>query len=465
MKHLFLCISIFTLICVSKGTAQQKVFKIAYQFADPETGTDTSASEFIKVLADQGESLMRAYISKDQIRVETLLFGKSVQISDLTQQTSYQLDEISKTYTTTEIASGKLIETSAEGDYAYSSDLQIRLIPNEKKIIAGIACKKAIFNLEGTNDPQTEITVWYAENLPKLYWGTYDYLEKVPGAALYVGAAGLGIQATKVEEIPFDKTLFEIPEGYEEGERDDATADSALNDNLSWYQDPATEYFGVQDSLGNKLTPAKYSSIYAYVGKFAIVSDAAQMFGLIDLQGKEVIPCQYESLSLDIEGAPLVFMKDQKYGLLDSTGKQLLAAKYDFISIPNLNYALYNEGEQTGVLDFKGNVLIPAKYEIVAEYHDNLALILENQTYQLVDKSGQALLPSSQEFLSFAGERLLLAFKGDKYGYIDYSGKVIIPFQFQNAQAFENGLALVSEDLENFYYIDARGKFIKKYEE
>src|SRR5690606_31305279 len=128
-----------------------------------------------------------------------------------------------------------------------------------------------------------------------------------------------------------------------------------------------------------------------------------------------------------------------------------------FFSIPNLNYALYNEGEQTGVLDFKGNVLIPAKYEIVAEYHDALALILENQTYQLVDKSGQALLPSSQEFLSFAGERLLLAFKGDKYGYIDYSGKVIIPFQFQNAQAFENGLALVSEDLENFYYIDARG--------
>ncbi|MND46802.1 KWG Leptospira [compost metagenome] len=465
MKHFFLCIAFFTLVFVKTSSAQQKVFKITYQFADPETGTDTSASEFIKILAENGEALMHAYICKDQMRVETLLFGKSIQISNIKDETSYLIDENSKTYTSTDLASGKLIETSAGGDYAYSSDFEMSLIPNEKKVIAGLSCKKATFNLAGSKDKQTEITVWYAENLPKLYWGTYDYLEKVPGAALSIGAEGLGIQATKVEEVPYDTALFEIPEGYEEGEAEETATDSALNDHLSWYQDPNTEFFGVQDSLGNKLTPAKYASIYAYVGDYAIVTDAAQMFGLIDLQGKEVIPCQYESLSLDTEGAPLVFMKDQKYGLLDNSGKLLLAAKYDFISVPSLSHALYNEGDLTGVLDLKGNVLIPAKYETISEYRDNLALIVENLTYQLVDKSGKKLLPTGQEYLSFAGEKLLLAFKDNTYGYLDYSGKVVIPFKFQNAQPFENGLALVSEDLENFYYINAKGKFIKKYEE
>ncbi|MCS4228438.1 WG repeat-containing protein [Sphingobacterium sp. BIGb0165] len=465
MKHFFLCIAFFTLVFVKISSAQQKVFKITYQFADPETGTDTSASEFIKILAGNGEALMHAYICKDQMRVESLLFGKSIQISNIKDETSYLIDENSKTYTSTDLASGKLIETSAGGDYVYSSDFEMSLIPNEKKVIAGLSCKKATFNLAGSKDKQTEITVWYAEQLPKLYWGTYDYLEKVPGAALSIGAAGLGIQATKVEEVPYDTALFEIPEGYEEGEAEETATDSALNDHLSWYQDPNTEFFGVQDSLGNKLTPAKYASIYAYVGDYAIVTDAAQMFGLIDLQGKEVIPCQYESLSLDTEGAPLVFMKDQKYGLLDNSGKLLLAAKYDFISVPSLSYALYNEGDFTGVLDLKGNVLIPAKYETIAEYRDNLALIVENLTYQLVDKSGKKLLPTGQEYLSFAGEKLLLVFKDNKYGYLDYSGKVVILFKFQNAQPFENGLALVSEDLENFYYINAKGKFIKKYEE
>lgn len=466
MKQFLICLSLIFSLFIEKGFTQQKLYKISYQFADPETGTDTSASEFIKILAGNGDALMHAFISKDQMRIENLLFGKSVQISNISKGTSYLLDETNKTYSPTDLASGQLIETSNEGDnYAYSSDFEISLVPNEKKNIAGIACQKALFNIAGSKDKQTEITVWYAAQLPKLYWGTYDYLEKVPGAALYVGSAGLGIEANKVEEINFDQSLFEIPEGYEEGEAEATVADSTLNDYLSWYQDPSTEYFGVQDSLGNKLTPAKYTAIYSFIGDYAIVNDAAQMFGLINLHGKEVIPCQYESLSLETEGGPVVYMKDLKYGLLDTNGKILLQAKYDFISVPSSEYALFTEGEHIGVMDKKGTVLLPAKYETIADFKDNLALIIANQSYQLINKTGINLLKSEYEFLSFAGEKLLLAFKDDKYGYIDYNGNIVVPFKLQNAQAFENGLALVTEDLENFYYIDTKGKFIKKYEE
>jgi len=158
-------------------------------------------------------------------------------------------------------------------------------------------------------------------------------------------------------------------------------------------------------------------------------------------------------------------MSDLKYGLLDTNGKILLQAKYDFISVPSPEYALFTEGEHTGIMDQKGAVLLPAKYETISDYRDNLALILVNQSYQLINKTGHNQLKTDYEFLSFAGERLLLAFNDNKYGYIDYTGKVVVPFKLQNAQAFENGLALVTEDLENFYYIDAKGKFIKKYEE
>ena len=467
MKQFLICLSLVFSLFIEKGFTQQKLYKISYQFADPETGTDTSASEFIKILAGNGDALMNVFITKDQMRIENLLFGKSVQISNISKGTSYLLDELNKTYTATDLASGQLIETSAneDGDYTYSGDFEMRLVPNEKKVIAGITCEKALFNIADSQDKQTEITVWYAAKLPKLYWGTYDYLEKVPGAALYVGSAGLGIEASKVEEINFDQSLFEIPEGYEEGEAEATVADSTLNDYLSWYQDSSTEYFGVQDSTGNKLTPAKYTAIYSFVGDYAIVNDAAQMFGLIDLNGKEVIPCQYESLSLETEGGPVVYMKDLKYGLLDTNGKILLQAKYDFISVPSPAYVLFTEGEHTGVIDKKGTVLLPAKYETITDFKDNMALVIVNQSYQLINKTGNNLLQSEYEFLSFAGEKLLLAFKDDKYGYIDYNGNIVVPFKLQNAQAFEDGLALVTEDLENFYYIDAKGKFIKKYEE
>jgi hypothetical protein len=86
--------------------------------------------------------------------------------------------------------------------------------------------------------------------IAKVILGHLRLSRKSAGAALYIGSAGLGIQATKVEEITFDKSLFEIPADYEEGEPIEEAVDSTLNDHLSWYQDSNTAYFGVQDSLG-----------------------------------------------------------------------------------------------------------------------------------------------------------------------------------------------------------------------
>jgi len=55
---------------------------------------------------------------------------------------------------------------------------------------------------------------------------------------------------------------------------------------------------------------------------------------------------------------------------------------------------------------------------------------------------------------------IFLAMKNGKYGYIDEKGKTIIPFKFSTALAFDNGVAIVSEDEagENIYYIDTKGQ-------
>ncbi|MGE8421207.1 MAG: hypothetical protein ACN6PI_00115, partial [Sphingobacterium siyangense] len=152
MKQFILCLQLAFFLLIGQGHAQQKLYKISYQFADPETGTDTASSEFIKILAGNNEALMQAFITKDQMRIESLLFGKSIQISNIHEGSSFLLDEINKTYTATELATGKLIETAVnEGDnYAYSGDFEISLVPDQKKIIAGITCEKATFNLTGS---------------------------------------------------------------------------------------------------------------------------------------------------------------------------------------------------------------------------------------------------------------------------------------------------------------------------
>jgi hypothetical protein len=47
-----------------------------------------------------------------------------------------------------------------------------------------------------------------------------------------------------------------------------------------------------------------------------------------------------------------------------------------------------------------------------------------------------------------------------KYGYIDRSGKMVIPPQFEDAEPFSEGLALISFDSNQWSYIDKSGKIV-----
>ncbi|MBR5044475.1 MAG: WG repeat-containing protein, partial [Clostridia bacterium] len=58
----------------------------------------------------------------------------------------------------------------------------------------------------------------------------------------------------------------------------------------------------------------------------------------------------------------------------------------------------------------------------------------------------------------FSEEGLLCVGRGDKYGYIDKKGKEVIPCKYTDAEAFENGYAVVQETEDgSYYYIKPNG--------
>ena len=58
----------------------------------------------------------------------------------------------------------------------------------------------------------------------------------------------------------------------------------------------------------------------------------------------------------------------------------------------------------------------------------------------------------------FSEEGLLCVGRGDKYGYMDKKGKEVIPCKYADAEAFENGYAVVQETEDGpYYYIKPNG--------
>lgn len=157
------------------------------------------------------------YLSPEYIRVEQRGLGGGITIADKRDTVSYLLDTAAQVATKYPAAMPN-IQTAMAGDSMMvisSADFVMQLKAGTM-VIAGKACKKAIF--VNPHSPENVITVWYAPELPRLYWQQYSYLKSVPGCALAIGTLSkglnIGIKANLIEQVTLADSFFLPPPAY-----------------------------------------------------------------------------------------------------------------------------------------------------------------------------------------------------------------------------------------------------------
>lgn len=477
--------SIFTLL-LSFVTlhlcAQEKLFKIDYKLSlseallsEADSSTESSLAMIAALaaaFAEDDKPQVQAWVNKDFIRVQTEGLGENIQITNRKTGESYILYPSMQTYTEASDATDKLDIQATEDDFNVFStaDLDLQFIEGRSKTIAGIPCKLAILDLgnpeyEDIIPEGAQLEIWYTETLPSLYWGEYAYLKKLPGAALYIGAYGMGIEASSVNTVAFDASLFEVPEEYELQDYSSADYDASdipLGHDLFTYQDEETSLIGIKDADNNIITPAKYSGIYEFVEDYAVVLSADGLYGLINAETEEVIPCTWDYLQLDGEQPYLIFSENSKMGIMTPQQEVIVPAEYEYLSSFNQGYATFTEGTKSGLINLKGEVVLPATYEVISEYVQDKAIILEGDLYYLVDIKSNKKSTTGYTYLAFANEdNLLVASKNEKYGYISYAEKEVIPFKYYYATPFYDGIATVYETEDgDIQYINGKGETV-----
>lgn len=152
--------------------------------------------------------------------------------------------------------------------------------------------------------------------------------------------------------------------------------------------------------------------------------------GLIDDRGKFIVPPGvYSALSTPVNGA-IRAVKQGKVGLIDTDGKEIVPlGKYD-------------------------QVLQPLKGDVFTAESNGKAV--------LIDATGKLLANVAEpgDVGAFCGGMATIERNG-RYGYIDVTGAVRIALQFDDAQPFDRGLALV-EIGKTKGYINSQGEFVWK---
>lgn len=351
----------------------------------------------------EGEHLLKAYVTESKMRIEQKGIISSVQISNLEDSSSYNLYAESKTASRTAMATAK-INTEMVGDsmvVVNAADAKVRLT-DEIAEIAGFTCKKALLGMT-VGDVTQDITIWYAEKLPKLFWGEYSYLEDVPGMALKIftntNGMDVGIKATSIKETLVDDTLFTIPTDYIIEDSFDFSDDSAvavdsiveekedyeLAEGYHWTDDG--ELWGVEDDEGNVIVEPRYHDRYGYSAGLAPVSRDG-LFGVIDKSGREIIPLTYDGAFIASEDR-IWAMKDGLYALIDTTNKVITPPSYQTGSLFVDGVAYVQKGEKFGFVDKNGKVVVPFIYDEAEIFLDGTARVKKGEEEFYIDSKGQ----------------------------------------------------------------------------
>lgn len=228
---------------------------------------------------------------------------------------------------------------------------------------------------------------------------------------------------------------------------------------------------------------------------------SGKLAGFIDAKGTVVIPLLFEDVMDYEEG--LASVKDGttgKWGYVDRTGKFAIAPQYK-MALPfheGLANVLF-EGGDKGHIDRSGRLIIKDSEGMV---RDGMVTITRKDKRVFVDKTGKILFEAPPKawlvggglaafmqngrmgFMDRTGKVIIQplyrcdvnwrerqftekitpvsvsqADGKEKYGFIDRSGKVVVDFQYEEAEGFFDGLAVVSNG-GKYGYVNTEGELV-----
>jgi len=230
------------------------------------------------------------------------------------------------------------------------------------------------------------------------------------------------------------------------------------------------EKWGFINNRGNFAISPRFDYANDFQDNGLTVVSINDSFGIINTSGNFVVMPNYNYINQFSEGRAVAIYNGE-YKLIDQNGSILNIKNYDFVgNFKNgraMASAFDGKGKYLyGYLDRDGKEAIPLQYESAMDFVDGKTVVkIKDNDYALIGPNGEIYNRYKYYFVGSLGEGLL-AFKEKmegKYGYIDENGRVVIKPEFNMAQAFSQGRAIVNTSyngiINKYGLIDKAGNY------
>lgn len=240
---------------------------------------------------------------------------------------------------------------------------------------------------------------------------------------------------------------------------------------------PGKTFYGAIDSTGNWIIPP----IYDYVtplGEGFVKATRGKKSIILNRENKVLGDAFFDHVEPFKEGVAKISEKDL-YGFINTSGEYVLrpqftyAAEYrngfvlatrDSTSLEHQTFAYFYANYESKGIPFVGGVRFSEK---IFPAEGLFPFQCEGENWGFRDEEGKELIPCSfSDVLGFS-ESVSAAQKWTSdskfaWGFIDKQGNWVIAPEYDFAESFQNGRALVSKN-DEYFYIDSEGKKISRW--
>jgi len=225
--------------------------------------------------------------------------------------------------------------------------------------------------------------------------------------------------------------------------------------------------YGFLDTQGKEVIPAEYERVSSFKNDVTWVKKrGADNYILIDKMGKRVGDFAFKKNGYWINGFCKV-KKGKNIGYINAKGEWIVKFSEGYVDGGSNSEGLIcvsKDYVNYGFIDTTGTVVIPLKYAQSGTtiFKQGLARVKIGGKTGLIDKTGKVVVKPIYNTMSTFGDSLLVVAFGNAFndfGYVDFQNNLIIKGQYESAEAFDHGVAVVSKN-GKYGIIDRTGAVI-----
>lgn len=172
---------------------------------------------------------------------------------------------------------------------------------------------------------------------------------------------------------------------------------------------------------------------------------------------------------INLYAAKIKTLKGDKWGFINNKGNFVIKPNFDYAyDFQDNGLAIVGVNDVYGIINTSGNYGVVPKYDFINQFSEGRAVATDNRKSVLIDENGRVLKTKEYDFIGTFknGRALASGFNAQGkylYGYLDRQGKEVIPLQYEFANDFVDGKALVKIKDNDYALIGPNGEIHNRY--